>query len=82
MTAQKKTKHPHTATRTHRIHKARIVTNAVNVGTLTTFQTAPEWPQLEPPKASAEIRHAKITSTAPKDMIFGIGGPFISAPSR
>jgi hypothetical protein len=79
MTAQKKAKHPHTATRTHVTHKARVVANAVNIETRTTFQTAPEWPQLDPPNALAKITH---TSTTPKDMLYGTGGPFISAPGR
>ena len=83
--AEKKTRHRHTATRTHRTHKPRIV--AVNVEPQTTFQTptfqtAPAWPQLEPQKASAKIRPAKISSTTPTETISGIGGPFISAPGQ
>ena len=78
--AEKKTRHHHTAARTHRTHKARIV--AVNVEPQTTFQTAPEWPQLVPQKASAQIMAAKINSTPPKETMSGIGGPFVSAPSQ
>ncbi len=59
----KKAKRVHTAARTRRIHRVRVVARASGFETQTIFQTGLPWTQQEPQKAPAKIRHARITST-------------------
>jgi hypothetical protein len=77
--AQKDTKHPHVAARTHRSRKASAV--AQDFLEQPKSDTAPTRPSHVAQRQPAKSRRAKI-APGTGETISGAGGPFVSAPSR